>query len=466
MSRIMPFRGWRYDLRSAGTEDLNELVAPPFDVIDVQGQETLYERHRCNIIGAILGRDEPGDADNKNRYTRAAATLHSWRASGVLRQEVSPSIYLLRERFGLADGGFTARTGMVFRLRLAPWGNGILPHERTFPATRADRLALTIATQCQFSPIYALYSDPSAAAQNALISVAERQPDLHYQDDDGVEHSLWAISRASALQTAIESLEDRTFFIADGHHRYETALNYQRYRRYGVLPDAPAPSPLTGWQRVPDYQDYQPPGPNELQPYDTTWIYAARFEDPGVVVLPTHRCLNGLADFDGETLLDRLGKQFDVTSYSDDSELLEALQSATPGDHTYALLLPGSGPGYLLQLRSEHDIRAQLVKQDHPTVAAIDAAALQSLILGPLLGIARVSGEQKRHITTMPSASDAISQTRAGDYQAAFLVNPTTLKQIEDVSRASQVTPPKTTYFFPKLPSGLLVNWMEAGSSP
>lgn len=461
MSRIQPLRGWRYDLAAAGASDLNELLAPPYDVIDPAQQAAFYQRHPHNIIRLILGQDEAGDDDQSNRYRRAAATLAQWQAGGVLRREAAPALYLLREHFDpepgrFLYGGAATRSGILARLRLAPWGQGILPHERTFPTAKADRLALTIAAQAHFSPIFALYSDPAGQALAPLLEQAQRPADAEYADDQGVRRQLWAIADPQAIRAATARLENRTFYIADGHHRYETGLNYQRWRRGGPLPDAPPPAPLSAWSALPGLQPHPAPGPQAPQPYDHVWAYLAAMEDPGVEILPTHRCLHDVAGFDAETLLAGLARHFDLTPFADDEALLAALGQARSGDHSYALILPGPSPAYLLSLRSPAS-----ASTDHPAVAAIDVATLQTLILEPLLGIGREAAAQKRHLTTMPGARTALARTRAGDFQAAFLVKPTTLSQLRAVADAGQVTPPKATYFYPKLPSGLAINGLD-----
>jgi uncharacterized protein (DUF1015 family) len=458
MNRIQAFRGWRYDLRVAGATSLDELLAPPYDVISPLEQAALYARHPYNIIRLDLGRDEPGDDDLWNRYARAAADLAAWQHQGILRQERRPAIYLLRERFVLPNGQQALRTGAIFRLRLAPWGEGILPHERTFPAAKADRLALTIATEAQFSPIFLLYADPDGQAQSALASAARRRPSAMLVHGEGIEQSLWAISDTRVIAEFARALAPATFYVADGHHRYETALNYQRFRRGGGLPDTPAPAPLTNWSAVPRYGRHLAPGPERLQPYDHAWVYAAAMKDPGVVILPTHRCVHDVPGFDANHLLAGLRTQFNLVPMATDTALLEALAKVSPGDHAFGLVLPGPGPAYLLQQRPEVGATSGWHEAPHPAVMAVDVAALQGLVLGPWLGISAEPGELKRHVHFTPSAQEAIEQTRGGAFQAAFLVKPTTLDQLRDVSNAGQVMPPKATYFYPKLPSGLVIN--------
>ena len=469
MTRIQSFRGWRYNVPAAGADSLNELLTPPYDVISPAQQAGYYKRHPDNVVRIELARDEAGDNDLHNRFTRAAATLAGWQHTGILRQEVAPAIYLLRESYTLPDGRSATRSGMIFRLRLAPWGEGILPHEHTFPAAKADRLALTIATGTQCSPIFVLYSDPQGVAQAPLHADAERPPDAFYTDEDNVTHMLWAVTDPQALAAVTAALEPKTFYIADGHHRYETALAYQRWRRGGGLPGVAAPPPLASWDGVPNYAPVPPAPPEAPLPFDTAWVYAACMDDPGVAILAAHRCIHDLPDFDAALLLAGLDEHFEVTAVADDAALLAGLADAVrekPGffrrnpvsGSVFALVLPGDGGSFLLRQRDDDATTARLLADHHPAVAAVDVAALQSLILGPLLGIPADPTELKRFVAFTPNAGEAIRETRAGRYQAAFLVNPTPLAQLKEVSDAGQIMPPKATYFYPKLPAGLVIN--------
>ena len=464
MTRIQPFRGWRYDLAAAGAASLDELLTPPYDVISPAQQAAYYARQPHNVVRLELAADEPGDDDSHNRYTRAAGTLAGWQRSGVLRREPAPAIYLLRQRYTLPDGRPATRSGMIFRLRLAPWGKGILPHERTFPAAKADRLALTIATGAQCSPIFLLYSDPAGQAQAPVTAAADqRGPDAVYCDEDGVEHTLWAVTDPAALAAATAALAPKTFYVADGHHRYETALAYQRWRRGGGPPDAPAPAPLHSWQGVPAYAPILPAPPEIPLPFDTAWVYAACIDDAGLAILPTHRCIHDLPGFDAERLLAGLGQDFVVTPIEDEAGLkkLDFFRRNPTSGTTFALLLPGQPGGYLLEMRNDPATVARLHANYPPVVAAVDVAALQSLALGPLLGIDPDPSQLKRFVAFTPSAAEAAEGVLAGRYQAAFLVNPTPLAQLQAVSDAGEVMPPKATYFYPKLPAGLVINCLE-----
>lgn len=461
MTRIQPFRGWRYDLAAAGATRLSDLLTPPYDVISPDRQAAFYDRHPANVIRLELARDEPGDDDRVNRFARAAATLTDWQRRGVLRQEAAPALYLLRQRYTLPDGRPATRSGIIFRLRLAPWGEGILPHERTFPTAKADRLALSMATGTQCSPIFALYSDPDGRAQASLhAATAQRLPDGVLNDPDGVEHALWAVSDGQAVAAAVEALTPTTFYIADGHHRYETALNYQRWRRGGALPDSPPPVPLSSWSAVPGFAAGSQPPPDGLHGFDYAWVYAASMDDPGMAILPTHRCIHDRPDFDAQRLLAGLRAHFTVTPVEDGAALktLDFFRRSPTSGTAFVLALPGQPAGYLLELRDDAATTARLLADHHPTVAAVDVAALQSLILGPLLGIDADPTELKRFVAFTPDAGEAVDGVQAGRFQAAFLVRPTPLAQLQAVSDAGQVMPPKATYFFPKLPAGLVIN--------
>lgn len=460
MTRIQPFRGWRYDLAAAGAVDLSELLTPPYDVISPAQQAAFYARHPHNVVRLDLPCDEPGDDDRANRYTRAAATLADWQARGVLRPESAPAIYLLQQRFALPDGRTATRRGLVFRLLATPWGEGVLPHERTFPTAKADRLALLIATGSQCSPIFLLYSDPAGEAQAPILAeAAERPPEAVYCDDEGVEHRLWAVTAPEAIAAAAATLASRTFYVADGHHRYETALNYRRWRRTGALPAMSAPPPLTAWEQLPGFdRGLQEPSPDP-QPFDYAWVYAARLEDPGLIILPTHRCVHSVAGFDAHALLNGLRRYFTVSPAPDEAMLEAALAQAAPTVPRFGLALPGAR--YLLELQPSAEATALLHAAHHPTVAAVDVAVLQTLVLGPLLGIASDPAQMKEHVAFTPSAAEALKGLAAGRYQAVFLVNPTPLSQLQAVSEAGQVMPPKATYFYPKLPSGLVINVLD-----
>lgn len=420
MVELRPLRGWRFAV--SATEDLGSRLAPPYDVISPQRRQTLASRHPHNIVHIDLP-NEPADDE---RYARAAARFRQWQAAAVLVREAEPALYVLEQSFRLADGRRFTRTGLIGRLLIAPWGEGVLPHERTFPHAKADRLALLAATRAEFNPVFLLYSDPLGEVL-APLAEARRQPPLAIAHSDDSIDRLWAVTEPQAIARVAERLAPRTLYVADGHHRYETALNYWR----------------------------QADPADEAARYVLACVVA--MEDPGLVILATHRCLHDVANFDTARLLRELDRHFELTPQSSDPELVASIAAAPRGARVLGLALAGQAGGYLLRLRASAVTLGALLAQEHPTVADLDVAALQALVLGPLFGIGRESHEQRPFIDFEPDAEAALAGLRAGRYQAVFLLTATRLSQLRALADARQVAPPKATYFYPKLPSGMVI---------
>jgi len=420
MVEMRPLRGWRF--AASATEDLGLRLAPPYDVISPQRRQVLASRHPHNIVHLDL----PNEAAGDDRYARAAARFRRWQVEEVLVREAKPALYVLEQSFQLAAGRRLTRTGLIGRLLVVPWGEGVLPHERTFPHAKADRLALLAATRAEFNPVFFLYSDPLGEVLAPLAEVRRQPPAAISHGDDSVDR-LWTVTDPQVIAAALSRLAPRTLYVADGHHRYETALAYRR----------------------------------QAAPTDEAAQYvlacAVAMEDPGLVILATHRCLHDVVGFDAARLLRELERHFELVAQASDSELIASM-AAGPGDaRVLGLALPGQAGGYLLRLRANAVTLGALLAQDHPTVADLDVAALQTLVLGPLFGIGRESHEQRPFIDFEPDAQAALAGLRAGRYQAVFLLTATRLSQLRALADAGQVAPPKATYFYPKLPSGMVI---------
>lgn len=426
-TELAPFRGWRYTANIS----LDQVLVPPYDVINEQQQAVFYRRHPYNIIRLVLGRTYPEDTPKYNRYTRAAVTLHTWKQGGILIQDATPSYYVLRQRFTL-EGNTLARVGVIGRFRLQPWRQGIYPHEQTFPTAKEDRLALLKATGMHFSPIFALYSDPQHEIAHLLSSVMAQPPVAVFRDDAGVYHELWRVSDPSLVREMQGALRGRTFYVADGHHRYETALAFQQWMR----------------QHHPD----APPG----QPYDFAFMYVTRMEDPGVTILPTHRALRGRPDVTPERILTAARQAYHVEPLHDDEEVLRRITKAAPGTPDLALIFP-EGPAYWLRLRRDaHRVRRMLVQVPQP-MADLAVYHLQQFILGPGAGVDASPLKQKKVLAFRPDAQLLVREVRSGLWNLVALVAPTSLAQLRAIADAGLVAPPKATYFYPKLPSGLVM---------
>lgn len=426
-ARFAPMRGWRY----ASHEPLDRVLTPPYDVIDLDTWKEYYERHPHNIVRLILP-TAPTSTGTQDGYEQAARTQHAWQRGGILRQDEEATFYILRQTFTDPAGRPTVRFGIVGRLLLRPWGEGIFPHEQTFPAAKADRLALLEATGTQFSPIFTLFPDPTGNLRLQLGTLAQTEPERVYHDEEGVEHALWRISEPDVVAQLSHELSQRPLYVADGHHRYETALNYQRRRR-AQQPDAP-------------------PG----QPFDYVMVYAAAMEDPGVTILPTHRALRPAPTLTPERILSQVVQSYDITPIERDEDLLQWVHHLAPGLPDIALVFP-HGPAYRLHLRLDRPHVQALQKRLPSAIFNLAVYQLQALILGPGAGVSDDPGEQKKRIHFSPNAAELLREVRAGHWGVVAFVAPTSMEQLKALADARLIAPPKATYFYPKLPSGLIM---------
>lgn len=430
MATIRPFQGWRY----APRHDLAALLAPPYDVISPGERQAFAARHPHNVVHLILPQaDIAADLDP---YQHAARIFRSWSEQGVLLQDPSPAFYVLRQTFRLPGGVTAVRRGFAAQLLLAPWGQGILPHERTFPQAKADRLALLRATGLQDSPIFTLFRDPEAVVVEHIASAQESVADAAFRDDQGDRHELWSVVDPEVISGLVQAMSTHVLYVADGHHRYETALAYQSWRRH---------------------QEDNPP---TSQPYDYCLAYFASMDDPGTVILPTHRLVTHGHRSDSDHLIASLGSDFDVLPLADDEALISILASRPAGEATFGLIVENEAP-YLLRLRPSDHQRALLQAEYGAVVADLPVAVLQALVLGPGFGVSPDPQTQKAQLQFEPDAGIAAAHVRAGRAQAALLTTPTSMAQLAAVADSGAVAPPKATYFYPKLPAGLVFNQIE-----
>jgi len=477
MAEIKPFRGWRY---SPGVGPLDRLVTPPYDVIDAAAQEEYYRRHPYNIIRLEYGKVYPEDTEENNRYTRAAAYFKAWREDKVLVPEDQPALYLYEQEFTIKGSRLT-RTGLICRVKLEPYKKGIiLPHEETLPRHKADRLALLRACEANFSPIFGLYMDPERQVEEVLrraltydgqaslgVAVDQacfkgiRRPDVEFTDEDGQVHRLWVIMDPWVLNQVEELLAPKRIFIADGHHRYETALAYQRERR--------------------EQEGFS----TGERPYDYVLMTLVNLYDPGLVILPTHRLVRNLENLDEDSLLEGIKEHFTIEpfplapDYSNFSEFLKKMEEKggllpegvaeeklfksprfIPHGHAFGLYC-GKGRLYLLTLREEHTLSSLMPTGPSPAWKGLDVSVLHYLILEKLLGIGGAERAKERYLTYTREEEGALRAVDAGEYQLAFFLNPTRVEEVIAVAEAGEKMPQKSTYFYPKLITGLVINSLE-----
>ncbi len=428
MARILPFQALRYDPAKVG--DLAAVVAPPYDVISPAEQAALHRRHPRNVVRLDFGRARPGDRPGADRYARAADLLARWRRSGALRTDPRPGLTVVRQDYAAPDGRRRSFTGVYALLRLEDYARGVVrPHERTLSKPKADRLDLTRATRTNFSPIFLLHDDPGGSAGAWAGARARRRPDADFTTPEGQRHRVWTVDDPDEVAAYTALLARSPVYIADGHHRYETMLRYSR--------EAP---------------------PALREAAASTLVCLAPFQQPGLMILPTHRLVHALPGFDEAGLLRSLAGDFDVAECASLKALTRALAAPKPG-HAFGWVAPGALR--LLSLRAKVDPLRAVPGRRSPAYKRLDVALLQSLVLEKRLGMSAESIAAQEHLLFEKDAAKAAALVAAGKAQSAFLVRATRMEQLKAVSDAHDVMPQKSTYFLPKLTTGVVLRALD-----
>ncbi len=427
MANVQPLRGLRYSRAHSRAG----VYAPPYDVIDPAMRRALLAADPYNVVGIDLG-PKP---DDPAWYAEAAATKRRWLGEGVLARDAQPAFYGYQQTFRVPTGETLVRTGLIGRVELRAWGDGVHPHERTRLGPRADRLALMRATGAQTSPVFGMYHDPRGDATRWLVPPSD--PLLDFVDAEGVRQVFWAITDAQATQAITAALAEREIVIADGHHRYETALAYRTGRREA---------------------EGDPAG---VQPYDYALMYLAAAEDPGLRILATHRVVSGPDEsFGAGALLGGVQRHFDARRAEGAAPLHEAIAQSAGDGVAIGMCLPG-GERWVLRLRAPEAALQAAEGHMAPDLALLDVAVLQNLILAPLLGLtAEVLAATERVSYTIHE--DEACRAVTGGALAAFILNPTSMDQVWRTALHGVTMPQKSTYFYPKLLTGLVFNPLDA----
>ena len=444
MAEIKPFRGIRYRWEDLGAEEMGKLVAPPYDVINDEEQEQLYRTHPANVVRLDLNRIKRSDNGDDNRYERARRHLFDWIARGILVVDRDPTIYVHEQQFVDETGTTFIRRGFIALARLADYeDNIILPHERTLRGPKEDRLELMKATECNLSQIFFLYDDPDAEVDRVLFSEIDDlrlEPEVNIATDDGIEHRLWSVTSRDLQHQARKALVDSPLLIADGHHRYETALAYRNFRRR--IDEDPAPD----------------------APYEYVMGFFVNLHDPGLQVFPTHRIVHSVEGFDFESLLEKLSAtpHFSVTPMSAEElahrEIMrEALADTGREGPTFAAVDAGGDRG--AWIRFTGDAETSFLDAEVPeTVRRLDVTILHDGIFEKHLGIDRDAQRDMSHLAYAKSWEAAEEALTAPSTQMVVFMNPTRIKQVNDVCLSGGKMPQKSTYFYPKILSGLAFN--------
>lgn len=436
MPRIYPFRAVRYDVARVG--DLSKVTTQPYDRIKPDLQEEYYRRHEFNIVRIILRRDEPG----RDKYAAAAATLEDWLRRGVLVREEKPALYVYHQVYRTPQGVKT-RKGLSALVQIDEPGKGkILPHEQTHTGPKVDRLNLLRATRTHTEQVFFLYSDPEKAVNRILDEAARGKPDLEAVDDLGETHRVWRLDDPARVEAVRKILEPKECIIADGHHRYETSWNYKqemaRAGRRGEGPESP----------------------------DHVLATLVNMDDD-LTIFGTHRLVYDARSFDPARLLTEARRHFEIREYpfagpaeepGARRELLEDLRIEGASRPCFGAALRGAGAHYLFLVRDVRAAAAQVREPRSEDWRSLDVNLLHTLLLEEVLGIGPAELAAEKNVEFLRSADEAVEKVLApGKYQAAFLVNPVRIDQIRRIVRHGERFPQKTTDFYPKLLTGLLL---------
>jgi uncharacterized protein (DUF1015 family) len=434
MADIRAFRASRYDLGRVGA--LSDVIAPPYDVIDPALQQALYDRSPYNVIRLILNKETPQDTETDNRYTRAARCLRDWQADGILAQDSARSLYVYHQDFEVEGRRFT-RKGFLARVRLEPFGQGrIYAHEETLSGPKADRLKLFHATHMNLSPVFGLFPDEGGAVQKALDDVAGKALPLEATDHLGVVSRLWPVSDQRALSTVTGLMGPKPVFIADGHHRYETGLRYLEER--------------TGAGEVRD----------EEAAANFILMMLVSMGDPGLSILPTHRLVSGLPDLTADRLRGLLGEHFEVEITGHGNDGAQAAWEQIEADGGQDLLGFGTVADGVWQTArfKSRGLMAQLARDHSPAWQGLAVSILHVAVLNNLLAKGLNAAPQCRYVHLLREVTEA---TAGRQCQLAALVPPATMGHVERIAGNLEKMPPKSTYFYPKLLSGLVFNSLK-----
>ncbi|HVJ08061.1 MAG TPA: DUF1015 domain-containing protein [Acidisarcina sp.] len=440
MARIYPFRALRYNPALVRLEDV---VTQPYDKITPSMQQAYYQRSPYNLVRIILGLPELFDTpEGENVYTRAARDFSEWRRTGILVQDQTPSIFAYTQRFPVpgGNGAVCERKGFIALGKLYDYSQQVVfRHEQTLAKPKSDRLNLLKATHAHFGQIFMLYSDPAQMADK-ILSSEDASPEAEVTDEYGVSHRISRVSDPNTINILLSAMADKKLIIADGHHRYETALAYSKQH---------APATAEGSERSSNSLP-QPPYPEAA-----VMMTFVNMDSEGLVILPTHRVVFGLEGFSPADFLEKAKPYFDVEALSEsDSAALQARLSAARKNGT-AFIAATTAGNFLLKSRPAA-IAAALA--DVPErQRQMDVVQLHSLVLEKLLGITPQAILEQRNLRYLREGGEAIEQVVRGEASVAFLMNPVTINQIREVAFAGDVMPQKSTDFFPKLLSGLTI---------
>lgn len=416
MVEIQPFKGILYNQEIIS--DISRVVAPPYDVISKEQQERYYQNHPYNCIRLILGKDFPEDNEEDNKYTRAANYFNTWLTQKILKQDDEEAIYPLVQEFSYNNKKIT-RTGFITLMRLEDLGTNVFPHEKTLPKFKQDRLNLMLATKANLCQVFALYSDEKGTLDEYL-NVEKASPIIEVKDDAMISHRLFRLIDKTKIQKIKEVMQSKIIFIADGHHRYETALTARN-----------------------------------ILGYDFIMIYLTKMENEGLIIFPTHRLISNQAlnyELDTQFIIQNFTTYFEVEMVDNCGELLEEMKGIKEPNHAFGMYTQGKS--YLLVLKDNNIMDKLIGDEKSKEYKQLDVVILQTLIINHILKIP----DMQSHISYTHDENEAIVAVNEKKCSLALFLNPTKINQLRQIALQCEIMPQKSTYFYPKLLSGLVMN--------
>ncbi len=419
MAKVIPFKGALFNPQKV---DANETMAPPYDIVTPEFKDVLYRRSPYNVIRIDFGKDEDGDNEGRNRYTRASGFLSAWRDEGILIDDTEPAFYCYEINY-VINGQQKKTRGFLGAVRIEELGSGrIHPHEMTYSKPKSDRLNILRYCQANTSPIFSLYSSEEKITSSIIDNVVRQEPFIEAKNGDGFIHRLWRINDMGSIDAIIKEMSDKDIFIADGHHRYETSLKFRK-----EMEDK-------GLARTGE------------EPFNYTLMFLANMEDDGLTLLPTHRLVEINSDIN---IKETIGQYFDIqkinsSAISEKQAMQQMLETMHKSAHSFGMFLTNANTYYSLVFNGPK------IETDMPEcLKDLDVTVLHKLIFERLLKIDHYEYEMDPDI--------AVERARKGLFEAVFFLNPTSVKDVKEVALAGQRMPPKSTYFYPKLLTGMVI---------
>jgi uncharacterized protein (DUF1015 family) len=419
MAKVIPFKGALFNPQKVNA---NETMAPPYDIVTPEFKDVLYRRSPYNVIRIDFGKDEDSDNEGRNRYTRASGFLSAWRDEGILIDDTEPAFYCYEINYVINDQQKKTR-GFLGTVKIEELGSGrIHPHEMTYSKPKSDRLNILRYCQANTSPIFSLYSSEEKTTSSILENIASQTPFIEAKNGDGFIHRLWRLNDRVSIDAIMKEMSDKDIFIADGHHRYETSLKFKK-----EMEDK-------GLARTGE------------EPFNYTLMFLANMEDEGLTLLPTHRIVEINSEIN---IKETLGQYFDIQKIpskglSEQQARQQMLGVMHKSAHSFGMFLINANTYYSLVFNG-----SKIETDIHECLKDLDVTVLHKLIFERLLKIDHYEYEMDPDI--------AVERARKGLFEAVFFLNPTSVKDVKEVALAGQRMPPKSTYFYPKLLTGMVI---------